>query len=342
MTRVWYCTRSDVAVNPVVDYPPDVDAAIAAAIEAASTTAEKLAGNREFHPRLGVTRYSEWPTSAARGAHTLYFDHTDFLSITTLVSGAETIAATDYDLWPQNEGPPYTGVRLDNSTDATWAAGTTDWQSIQATGTTGVTDNTTTAGTITANIADTTTTSITVSDPTVVDVGHLIKIGTEWMRVTGKSYVDSTATISAVTADVTDRTLTVSADPGLALGETIKVGFEAMIVRDVSGTSVQVERAAHGSQLTSHAGAAPLLRSTALTVERGSVGSTASTHTAADSVNRWETPPIVRAFTIAQAMSILSAANSGYAADTANHQDVDARRHDLIRYHRRPRRFASI
>lgn len=312
-----YATRRDVSQGPATHYPRDLQQAIDERIEAASRQAERIAGNRAFHPTFSDTRYYDFPTDKTVRSYELWTDGTDWLAVDTLTVAGTVISPANYTLEPVNDGAPYQAIRIDDTSTDGWSAGDSRWRAIQVDGTTGVSQATTTAGALNGAISDTTGTTVTVTDAQAVDVGNIIVVDSEWFLVTGRDWSTTAGiTLSATLSDsTTSWEATVSTTAGLVEGETIRVGFEEMLVKAIDSTAntVALDRAVNGTPLQNHLATAAVQQSVDLTVTRGALGSTAATHLDAAAVSTWDIPGTLREYVAAKAITDLQQRFSAYA-----------------------------
>lgn len=310
---VWYATRNDVIAGPGVKLSTGLVKAVDRALDSVSRRIERYP-MRVFYPQFNATRYFSWPPERPSDPWRLYTADVDVIDVSTLTVAGTVIPATDYQLEPVNEGPPFTTVEIiRGSTTGSFSTGTTPQRAIQIDGTFGYSEETESAGTLAAAIADTTSTSVTLSDPSAVDVGHLLVVGTEWMQVTGRAFADSTVTTSgSLTAKNSSDTLTVSDGSGFVAGEVIKIGTELMTVEDVDGNDLVLDRAVRGSTIAAHTSATAVYRENVYTVKRGQLGSVAATALDGAAVSTWVVPEGVRSLAIAEAMVEIAQQSAAY------------------------------
>lgn len=311
MDQVWYATREDVRSALSSASTARSDAQIDRAIETGSRAVDDLC-QRTFAPVL-ATRYKDWPNPARSRAWRLHLDRDEVIAVTSLTTAGVEIPDTDYNLEPVNTGPPYTRVETRLDRPSAFRAGQTHQRSVAVTGLFGYQDDSKPAGTLTADITSTTQTSISISTPSAVGVGSLLRVGDERMIVTGKTIGDTGQTLQTPLAAKKDAVLVDVVDgTRFAAGDVIKLGAETMLVRSVAANQLTVDRAYDSTLLDSHSADA-IWATTALTVTRGAVGTTAATATSGAAVTRWEAPAQARTLTIAEAMCTLYNEQAGYA-----------------------------
>lgn len=311
MEQVWYATREDVrsALSSASTARPDEQ--IDRAIEAGSRAVDDLC-QRTFAPVL-ATRYFDWPNDQRARSWRLWLDDHEVISVGQLTSAGVAIPDTDYYLEPVNDGPPYNRIETRLDRPSAFASGDTFQRAIAVQGLFGYRDDAAPAGTLTAAISSTTQATIQVSAPSVIGVGALIRIGDERMVVTDKTLADTGQTLQTpltakkdqVLVDVTDGTR-------FAKGDVIKVGAERMLIRDVAGNKLTVDRAYDSTILDTHSADA-IWAPTVLTVTRAAAATTAATATSGAAITRWVAPAQARTLAIAEAMCTLLSEQAGYA-----------------------------
>jgi hypothetical protein len=95
--------------------------------------------------------------------------------------------------------------------------------------------------------------------------------------------------------------------------EVILVDGERMLVLDVAGNNLVVDRAWDGSVLTPHSAGATIYGAWKLTVGRGAVGSTAAAHSNGAAITRWVVPGLVENLCVAFSLDTVLQVDSGYA-----------------------------
>lgn len=317
---VWYATRESVkraldsAVTAISDSKVD------RAIGGATDSIEGMT-NRVFYP-LQDTRKFDWPDEHGRqGPFRVLFGPNEVIGdasgkLDTLTAGTTVIPSSDYILrnYADRNGPPYTYLEVLLSSSSALAAGTTWQQSIIGTGLFGYrNDELTSVATITADI-NASVTTLNISDSSKVEVGSVIRIGTERMIVTDRSWLYSTAdTSQAVTLSSSDVGIHASSS-ACKQNEYIMIDSEQMFITAVTGSLYTVQRAFNGSVLAAHATVPTgIYVPRTLIVRRGALGTTAASHTNGDAVNVWQPPPLVSQLCIGEALNGLLQENSGWA-----------------------------
>ena len=312
---MWYATRESVKSSVDVKFSAYFDARVDEALESASRKVDGLCGRSPgfFAPTI-ATRYFDWPRKNMSPSWTLWLESNYLISATSLVSGGVTIATADYDLRRSDDldAPPYDRIEIDLSSTAAFSAGDTHQRSVAVTGLWGNTQEHVTATTLAEDL-DTTETGADVANSNAVGVGDVIRVGTEYLEVTGRSMVDTGQNTSALTADKTGTSITGLTAGQIFSGEVLLIDGERMLVQDASGTTATVQRAYDGTTLAAHLVNTDIYAARTLTIVRGSLGSTASAHTTADAVTRLVFPGPVRQLARAYAIDQLMQEGAGYA-----------------------------
>lgn len=307
---IWYCTREDVASAADIKASANQDAAIDSAIESASRAVEgKL--HRRFYPEL-TTRYFDWPNMASgyNGSFRLWLDENEVISVSSMTSGGVAVSPSNFFLEPANDGPPFDRIELNRSI-ASWRSGYTNQRSIAVTGLFGFDDVNKTAGTCTEAL-DASETQVDYSGSPLIGVGSVIRIDAERMVVVAKDWASTGQTVSTLQEESDDATFTVSSGAAFFTGETILIDGERMLITDIAGNSLTVQRAVDGSGLVSHT-AGTIYARRSLTVERGALGTTPATHVTSAPITVLSFPGLVRELCIAYALNNLSQRSSSYA-----------------------------
>lgn len=318
MGTAWSCTREQVKRRLDVKLTAYADAEVDDAIEAASRQVERLC-HRVFYPTV-ATRYFDWPDPQSPTSYRLWLDANELASVTTLVAGGTTIAATDYFLEPVNSGPPYNRIEIDLSSSAAFEAGDTHQQAIAITGVyCGCPLDTEAAGALNGGINDSVTTAV-ATNSALTEVGHILTCGTERMIVTDRAMADTSTDLATanLTASAANTTVNVGDGTKVKQRETILIDSERMYVVDVSSNALTVKRAWDGSTLAAHSIGAHVYAPRSLTVTRAALGTTAAAHLDAAALTRHVWPGPVRRLTIAEALCTLLGERAGWAAYTGS------------------------
>lgn len=301
---MWYSTREQ--VKEALDARTAVrqDAAVDRALEAASRRVERLL--RRTPGPAQTSRTLDYPQRDVP-SDTLELDEW-LISLTSVMSGGTALTVTDLLLYPTS-GPPYTRLECDESTSTMFETGSTDQRNVVITGLWGYDDQTIPAGTL-AEALDDSETGVDVSDASLIGVGDVLKVGTEWMTVTGREWLSTGQTSTlALSATVTGNSITVASGAALHAGEVITVDTERMFIESVTGNVLTVRRAYDGTILATHAGGADIYAARTLTVVRGT---TPTTHLDGAAVDRWLVPGPISSLCLAEACSELLSSASGW------------------------------
>jgi hypothetical protein len=312
VSRPCYASRED--VMRALDYKETARAAGAVdrAIEAASDDVEGLC-HRRFYPVL-TTRSFDWPDLNRSRSWRLWLNSNEIISATTITSGGQTLTTGDYILRRSDDldEPPYTSIEINLATDAAWQAGDTEQRAITITGLWGYRADERPAGTLAAGV-DATAPLIDLG-ATDAGVGHLIRVDTERMLITGRTMLDTGQTLAAdLAASNAATTVTVADGSAYGLDEVLLLDGERMLIVDIAGNTLIVRRAWDGSTLAAHTTGATIYAARRLTVERGVLGTTAAAHADSAAVARHTPPPLVRDLCVAEALDQLLQESAGYA-----------------------------
>lgn len=307
-----YATREDVKNALDVLETSRADTQIDRVLRSSSDSIEGLL-RRRFYPEKRTQTF-DWPLwdNLNRSPWRLYLDQHELISVETLVSGGETISASDYFLRP-DDGPPFRRIEMDLAgAVSSFNSGDTHQRSISVTGTFGYSADTDEAGLLDGGVNNLTT-EITGSDGSLIGVGDLLLIGTERMVVQDRRFTASGATLGANVSQAGTNSITVSDGTLLNYGETLLIGAERMLITDIVGNTVAVKRAWDGTALESHTSGDVVYVSRRFVVLRGALGTTATSHSDSDVIEKHSVPPLVRDLCIAEAMARLVQERTGYA-----------------------------
>lgn len=310
---VLYATREDIKNELDVKETARSNARIDRALEDASRRVEGLC-HRKFYP-VQATRYFDWPARGGSTPWILRMNHQELISVSTLASGGVTITASQYNLEPVNDGPPYNRVEINLGEDASFGGGDTYQRDVQIAGLWGHRNTESTAGAL-AEALDDSETAVDVNGAcsAAVGVGSLVRVDSERMLVTGRAQLSTGQTLGgSVTNQNNIVTVAVQSGAVFAAGEVILIDSERMLVEDIAGNNLTVRRAWDGSTIAAHTVGATIYAPRTLTVTRGALGTTAATHASGTAVALWVPPGPVRQLTIAEALTDLLQGRSGYA-----------------------------
>lgn len=286
-----------------------VDRCIASASRAVEGILHRPLGG--FAPQV-ATRYFPWPNDQNAKPWRLWLDEHELISVTTLTAGGTTISASDFFLEPVNN-PPYDSIEIDLDSSAAFSAGDTHQRAIAITGVWGDTADEAPAGAL-AEALDDSETAVDVSDSATIGVGSILRVDSERFLVTGKSMLDTGQNIGAnLDANKAATTVAVATGSAYSAGETILVDAERMLVEDIAGNNLIVQRAFDGSTLAAHTSGADVYAPRTLTVVRGALGTTAATHSTSAAIYVHQVPALVAELCVALALITLGQRQAGYA-----------------------------
>lgn len=314
MVGVKYALREQVADAPDIRAAAYATGRIDSVLESASRDIEKLLHYRWLFPMTATLTFDYPDTDSARYGR-LWLADTPLLSLTGTVSGGVSIPASQYALYP-NGAAFFNRLELSQASSFAWAAGATYQQALSITGVFGISADEESSGTLTAAITTTAQTTITVS--TNVGVGRLLRIDNERLLVTDKTYVTSGQTCTL--ANVNSATaMSVADGTQFSRGEEIYADSERMLVQDVVGNTVIVQRATGGTVLAAHT-TATIFYGRQLTVQRAAAGTTAATHLNAAPILRWVIPGPINELCIAYAVWRLLQRGTGWARTVGSNE----------------------
>jgi hypothetical protein len=281
-------------------------------IASASRNAEALV-HMVMYPRV-ATKYFDWPNNQGAVAWRLWLDDQVLVSASSVTSGGVTIASSDYNLEPNRSGPPYNRLEVVTSSSASLGGGDTHQRDVSITGVWGIHDDHITAG-VTTEALDASETGVDVSAVSAeVGVGSILKIDSERMLVTDRAQLDTGQNVggAGLTANKNAQALTVTDGTQFSVDEVILIESERMLIEEITGNTLVVERAFEGSTMAAHAAGVDIYAPRTLTVQRGALGSTAATHNSGASVQVWQVPPVVRQYVNAEAIHQLMQEQTGW------------------------------
>lgn len=315
VSRPTYASREDVKSAAQITTTRD-DHLVDDAIVAASDNVDGLL-HRRFYPWTG-TRKLDWPNYQYARPWRLWLDFNEMVSISALKvdNGATTLDPSTYFLSRADEldEAPYDQIQIDLGGSGALSSGTSHQRAIWPTGVFGATDATTVAGTV-AEALDDTEIGVDVSDSSAVGVGDLVKVDAESMLVTARAMLTTGQTVqtTALTASVGNVTVLVTSGAAFNVGETILIESERMLITDIAGNALTVERAVDGTVLATHATGTTLYAPRSLTVVRGAVGTTAASHLTSAPLLKHTPPGLVKSLTVAYSLNQLQQQGAAYA-----------------------------
>jgi hypothetical protein len=313
MTRAVYATRERVMRAADIKASAYLASEIDAALQSGAADVDALCRRGDeirpgFAPWEGTITF-DWPVANNEDPYRFYLNQHTLLTADSAVSGDVDISSALLP-WPEY-GPPYTALDIDQGSGQllTFVDGVGQ-RSFSITGTWGWTDAERTLSTWTLGSSpNASTTSITLNAP--YGVGSILRIGTERMIVVDRSWADSGQT-GSLTNSRAAQTLAVADGTSFLAGEELLIDAERVLIRDVAGNNLIVERAISGSTIATHTTAAIYWSRTA-TVERGALGTTAASHTSGAQLYLFTPPALAEQLNIAYALDRMAQEASGYA-----------------------------
>jgi hypothetical protein len=303
-----YTTREDVMSAQDIKATAYAGRDIDRAVDAGARAAEGLL-HRVFYPWTG-THYFDYPGDMYARAWRIWLGRFDLISATSVVNGdGSTVATGNLFLEPQ-DGPPYDHVEINRGTTSSFASGATMQRAVAITGVWGWSTDEELAGTA-AEALDASETGIDGSGMPTVGVGSVIRVDSERMVVTDKTWL-STGQTGSLAVQQNAQTLTVADGTAFVSGEVLLLDAERVKVVDIAGNNLTVRRAVDGTTLAAHT-TATIYALRVLTVQRGALGTTAATHLINAPVYRWLPPALLAELNLAYAINNLLQRQSGYA-----------------------------
>lgn len=263
-----------------------------------------------FMPWTGSIVF-DWPTANNGNAYRFDLNQFRLHSLTSVVSGGDSLTSLALP-WP-SYGPPYTSVEIDRSGgDSFEFVSGTGQRSLTIAGTWWIEGRTLTRSTWTLGA------SVSASADTLllhapIGIGSVIEIGSERAIVTGRSWVASGQTAPALTANVASQTVAVSDGSDFLVGEEILIDAERMLIREVAGNNLIVQRAASGTTLAAHTLGGVIYWARSCLAERGALGTSADTHDAGDEITILMAAPLAERLTLAYALDQRAQESAAYA-----------------------------
>jgi hypothetical protein len=317
---IWYSTLEAVRRSLEVNHSSRADRLIKSKIDAASFGVESLT-HRRFYPELKTVTF-DYPNFQYSPSWRLWLGSNELVTRDDLVLRSGAIVIDDADiLLRRSDGkdePPYTHIELDLDSDASFGQGSTWQEDIQVTGHFGYKYDWTEAGELAGAInASVTTVDIAPVDGSLgVEVGSLLMIGDERMVTVDRRSLDTTInTAGTLDANMGDTLLAVTDGTAFAVDETILVDSERMLIADIAGNNLIVERAYDGTVLADHLSGVDIYALRRFTVQRGALGTTAASHNSGDSVSVFVYPGLVEELATGEAIVLLAQSTGAFAAN---------------------------
>jgi hypothetical protein len=313
MTRAVYATRERVMRAADIRATAYVASEIDSALQSNSQAVDDLCRRGDairpgFAPWEGSITF-DWPTSNNDDPYRFYLNQHTLLVADSAVSGGVDISAHLLP-WPEY-GPPYRALDVDQGSGSllTFISGVGQ-RSLIIAGVWGETDAEKTFGTWTLGTTITNSaTSVTLNAP--FGVGSVVRIGLERMIVTERSWATSGQT-GSLTKSAAAQTLAVADGTAFLAGEELLIEAERVLIRDIAGNNLIVQRAQSGSALAEHT-VATIYYSRTATVERGALGTTADVHSSGAQIYIFTPPALIEQLTVAYTLNQREQESSVYA-----------------------------
>jgi len=302
MAKYWYCSRDDVKQALTIKETARMNKQIDKAISAASDMIEGML-HRKFYPEI-ATHYFAGDDFMVTSSGTLYLYGYDIISVTSMIINGTTVNSDDYFL----DTEPMTAQEFP---DSLISIGSVD--EVIITGVFGYSSHDVLEATLVGGI-DAITTSLDISDSSGIHVGHTIRIEDERLRVLEKQQLDSGETITAnLDAKASATLVGVNDASDFNVDEIILIDGEKMLIVDIAGNNLIVERNYDGSILAAHTSGTVVYLPRRLKVKRAVLGTTAATHVNGSSIYRLSPPGLIKSLCIAEAMNIIGQEKSSYS-----------------------------
>lgn len=285
------------------------------AILSASDSVDRLvnlgdATRPAFAPWTGSITF-DWPTINNGDGYRFFLNQFRLHSLTSLVSGGDSLTSSALP-WP-SYGPPYSAVEIDQAgSDSLDYVSGVGQRSLVLSGTWGVLGETSerSSWTLGASVSSSAST-LTLNAP--VGVGSIVVLGNERVIVSARSWASSGQTSSALTAAVNAQSVSVSDGSAFLAGEEIIIDSERLLIREIVGNTLTVQRQSSGSTLAAHSNGAAIYWARSCEVERGALGTSADSHDSGSAVGIYRAPTLVEQLTIAYALDRRAQESAGYA-----------------------------
>lgn len=305
---IWYITREAVKAALDIKETSRSDGQVDRAIEAASRTAEGIL-HRRFYPQV-ATKSFDWPQPAGNPSYRLWLHDQELISLTSGTSGGVTMDVADLLLEPVNSGPPYDRIETNRGSATSFGSGDSNQRAVALTGVWGYRIDEVHEAHLTADVTGSATT-VPITASATIGVGSLLRVGTERMIVTGRSWA-TTGQTGSLAAQNNATLLTLSSAAGFVAGEVLLLDAEKVRVTDVAGNNLIVQRAVDGSVLATHT-SATVYAQRSLTVQRGALGTSSATHSSNAPVWTFVFPGDLVRLVMALAEDTIFQERTGYA-----------------------------
>lgn len=281
------------------------------AIESASRMVDRLCHvvDDGFAPTI-ATRSFPYPNTQNASNGRLWLDQYQLISLTSMSSGGVNVPLPNVFLEPVNSGPPYSYIEINRATTSALSMNPgTAQRAVTLTGLWGYRADEEQPGTLAGAVSSPGQATFSVSFR--AGVGDILRVDTERIRVLEKSWISSSQT-GSLAAAMNAQTLAVADGTVFATNEELLIDAERVLVRDIAGNNLIVQRAWGGSTLAAHTGATVFWPRSILAA-RGALGTTAATHSNGAPVYRHLVPGPIEELTRAYALDAFFQGSAGYA-----------------------------
>lgn len=324
-----YCTREMVRraldVKQASYTNEQVDRAICSAADAVEDTT-----GRRFYTQYKTNKW-DWPNFQYAYPWRVWLDKNELAApATSIVSGTflqvpVTIPISAVIFQPVNEGPPFTSIQLRRDLNYSFGNNTTPQLDIAITGPFGYWMQTRAAGSAASAIGLNDLT-IQVSDGVSIGVGDVAMIDSESMIVTDSDFIDTGISYSGLsTQSKADKIVGVVDGTKFTKGEVLQVDTEWLLIENIIGNNLVVNRGWDASVLAAHTGGTIWARRV-LSVIRGALGTTAAAHLINSAISISDVPSLVREYSIAEAEVWLAQEPTAYGGASAPQKAVNQSR----------------
>ena len=235
------------------------------------------------------------------------------LSATTITVDNDELESGDYILYPQNKlwaNGPYMRIKVHPDSDSVYSFPDIA-RTVSIMGKWGLWEKSKSTGATVASQTDSATTLV-VDDASGISPGAVLLIESEQELVTGIGSPSDSTTNTNEALDAEEDQVTVLDGTKVEIGEVIRVEFEQMLVRDISGNDLLVERGWNRTVRVAHLTDLDVYVYRTFNVERGVNGTTAAAHLA-QAISRYTVPADINYLCKQIAALMLKKADSGFA-----------------------------
>lgn len=278
-------------------------------IESASRSVEGLC-HRRFAPTID-TRYFDWPSADNGSSFRLWLNNNELITLTSVTSGGTVLPAGNIFLEPADYGPPYNRIETNLGSTSAFISGSTMQRAIAVTGLFGYSDDSQFVGTSNGTITSSQNVLTIVAD--AAGVGTVLQIEDERIICTDRNMTSTSRTLSVDLPAQSNSTLVQTDGATIFPWEEVLIDGERMLVTDIVGNNLIVQRAYSGTVLAAHSATAVIYANRAMTVTRGALGTTAAQHANGTTWTSWVVPGPARTLCIAEVLNSFEQETAGYA-----------------------------